>query len=279
MVRPAVPCTVFQAYIRAPEGNLNLPITVHKSAKTSSLPTGTASRSSWATLSDCYEIHFIPHTSGVHWLNVSLNHASIVDSPCRLTVRPSSATKPVATSGQGLFHAYMGESSQFFVSKSPKNPSSIEGTFSVGVSGPSTVFLAANETPHGYEVTPREPFTDCMLRLHPLQFNYKPTRTGRYIITIKNGGQHIQGSPFICRVFSKLICEDDHFSLRLLSQINSAIAIRRCRRCTKRTMIWPRKRRPAPPHKQHRVASRCYPPSIERMHRRTASIWTFSARR
>jgi hypothetical protein len=34
------------------------------------------------------------------------------------------------------------------------------------------------------------------------QFHYKPMRCGRYIITIKNGGKHIQGSPFICRVYS-----------------------------------------------------------------------------
>jgi hypothetical protein len=38
------------------------------------------------------------------------------------------------------------------VSKSPNNPSSGTGTFSVGISGPSTVFLDANETEHGYEV-------------------------------------------------------------------------------------------------------------------------------
>jgi hypothetical protein len=30
-------------------------------------------------------------------------------------------------------------------------------------------------------------------------------RSGKYIITIKNGGKHIQGSPFICRVYSSLI--------------------------------------------------------------------------
>ncbi len=47
---------------------------------------------------------------------------------------------------------YLGESSQFFVSKSPNDSSSGTGTFSVGISGPSTVFLDANETEHGYEV-------------------------------------------------------------------------------------------------------------------------------
>jgi hypothetical protein len=48
---------------------------------------------------------------------------------------------------------YLGESSQFFVSKSPNDLSSGTGTFSVGISGPSTVFLDANETEHGYEVS------------------------------------------------------------------------------------------------------------------------------
>ena len=102
-------------------------------------------------------------------LNVSLNHVPIVDSPCRLTVRSSSSSKSIAATGQGLFHAYagitlfyylsdkqktdLGEASQFFVSKSPTDPSSGPGTFSVGISGPSTVFLDANETEHGYEVT------------------------------------------------------------------------------------------------------------------------------
>ena len=47
----------------------------------------------------------------------------------------------------------LGESSQFFVSKSPGDPSAQSGTFSVGISGPSTVFLDANETEHGYEVS------------------------------------------------------------------------------------------------------------------------------
>ena len=32
-VRPKTPCHVFQAYIQVPQGNMNLPITVHKSAK------------------------------------------------------------------------------------------------------------------------------------------------------------------------------------------------------------------------------------------------------
>jgi len=32
-VRPETPCHVFQAYIQAPQGNINLPIIVHKSAK------------------------------------------------------------------------------------------------------------------------------------------------------------------------------------------------------------------------------------------------------
>ncbi|UJR38465.1 hypothetical protein I4U23_031133 [Adineta vaga] len=168
-VRPEVPCAVFQAYIQAPQGNINLPITVHKSAK-----------------SECYEIYFIPNTSGNHWLNISLNHVPIIDNPCRLTVRSFSSSKSMAASGQGLFHAYTGESSQFFVSKSPNGPSSGTGTFSVGISGPSTVFLDANETEHGYE------------------FHYKPMRCGKYLITIKNGGKHIQGSPFICRVYNKL---------------------------------------------------------------------------
>ncbi|UJR38463.1 hypothetical protein I4U23_031131 [Adineta vaga] len=100
-VRPEVPCAVFQAYIQAPQGNINLPITVHKSAKL-----------------ECYEIYFIPNTSGNHWLNISLNHVPIIDNPCRLTVNQVN----------------------FFVSKSPNDPSSGSGTFSVGINAPSTVF-------------------------------------------------------------------------------------------------------------------------------------------
>ena len=47
----------------------------------------------------------------------------------------------------------LGETSQFFVSKSPNDQPTESGTFSVGISGPSTVFLDANETEHGYEVS------------------------------------------------------------------------------------------------------------------------------
>jgi hypothetical protein len=47
---------------------------------------------------------------------------------------------------------FLGELSQFFVSKSPYDSSSRTGNFSVGISGPSTVFLDANETEFGYEV-------------------------------------------------------------------------------------------------------------------------------
>ncbi|CAM4969471.1 unnamed protein product [Rotaria socialis] len=169
-VRPAIPCAIFQAYIQAPQKNINLPITVHKSAK-----------------SECYEIYFVPNTCGNHWLNVSLDHTPIYDNPHRLIVRPSSSsTKSITVSGPGLFHAYTGESSQFFVSKLPNDRSTGVGSFTVGITGPSTVFLDANETEHGYE------------------FHYKPMRTGKYIITIKNGEKHIQGSPFICRAFDKL---------------------------------------------------------------------------
>jgi hypothetical protein len=52
-----------------------------------------------------------------------------------------------------LFIFFSGELSQFFVSKSPNDRLSKTGKFSVGISGPSTVFLDANETEYGYEVT------------------------------------------------------------------------------------------------------------------------------
>jgi hypothetical protein len=56
-------------------------------------------------------------------------------------------------STHGIFVVFfLGELSQFFVSKSPYDSSSRTGTFSVGISGPSTVFLDANETEFGYEV-------------------------------------------------------------------------------------------------------------------------------
>ncbi|CAF3686044.1 unnamed protein product [Rotaria sordida] len=167
-VRPETPCSVFQAYIQAPQGNINLPITVHKSTK-----------------SECYEIFFIPNTCGNHWLNVKFNHIPIIDNPCRLTVRPCSSMKSIVNSKEELFHAYTGELSQFFVSKSPYDSSSSTGNFSVGINGPSTVFLDANETEYGYE------------------FHYKPIRSGKYLITAKNNGKHIQGSPFICHVYDK----------------------------------------------------------------------------
>ncbi|CAF1415217.1 unnamed protein product [Rotaria sp. Silwood1] len=167
-VRPETSCSIFQAYIQAPQGNINLPITVHKSAK-----------------SECYEIFFIPNTCGNYWLNINLNHMPIIDNPCRLTIRPCSSMKSMVNSKEELFHAYTGELSQFFVSKSPYDSSSSTGNFSVGISGPSTVFLDANETEYGYE------------------FHYKPIRSGKYLITVKNNGKHIQGSPFICRVYDK----------------------------------------------------------------------------
>lgn len=165
-VRPETPCHVFQAYIQIPQGNMNLPITVHKSAK-----------------SENYEIYFKPTSCGTHWLNVNLNHIPMIDNPCRLIVRPFSAGKAMETTQDDLFHAYTGELSQFFVSKSPYDPSTKTGKFSVSISGPSTVFLDANETEYGYE------------------FHYKPNRSGKYLITLKNNGKHIQGSPFTCRVY------------------------------------------------------------------------------
>ncbi|CAF4749293.1 unnamed protein product, partial [Rotaria sp. Silwood1] len=133
----------------------------------------------------CYEIFFIPNTCGNYWLNINLNHMPIIDNPCRLTIRPCSSMKSMVNSKEELFHAYTGELSQFFVSKSPYDSSLSTGNFSVGISGPSTVFLDANETEYGYE------------------FHYKPIRSGKYLITVKNNGKHIQGSPFICRVYDK----------------------------------------------------------------------------
>jgi len=47
---------------------------------------------------------------------------------------------------------FLGELSQFFVSKSPYDASIKTGKFSVSIHGPSTVFLDANETEYGYEV-------------------------------------------------------------------------------------------------------------------------------
>ncbi|CAF1102330.1 unnamed protein product [Adineta ricciae] len=164
-IYPEVACNVFQAYVQAPQGNINLPIIVHKSAKT-----------------ERYEVYFIPKTCGNHWLNVNLNHTPIVDNPYRLVVQSCATKKSMLNSKEELFHAYTGELSQFFVSKSP---SSKTGPFSVGISGPSTVFLDANETEYGYE------------------FHYKPIRSGKYLIAMKTAGNHIQGSPFLCRVYDK----------------------------------------------------------------------------
>ncbi|CAF1105616.1 unnamed protein product [Adineta steineri] len=168
-VRPETPCNVFQAYIQAPQGNMNLPIIVHKSAK-----------------SECYEIYFIPNTCGNHWLNVNLNHIPIIDNPYRLVVQTNFSTKSKVNSKEELFHAYVGELSQFFVSKSPYDSLSRTGHFSVGINGPSTVFLDATETDYGYE------------------FHYKPIRPGKYLITMKNAGKHIPGSPFLCHVYDKI---------------------------------------------------------------------------
>ncbi|CAF4263444.1 unnamed protein product [Rotaria sp. Silwood2] len=176
-VRPETPCSVFQAYIQVPQGNINLPITVHKSAK-----------------SESYEIFFIPNTCGNHWLNVNLNHIPIINNPCRLTVRSCSSIKSTVNR----------ELSQFFVSKSPYDSSSSTGNFSVGISGPSTVFLDANETEYGYE------------------FHYKPIRSGKYLITVKNNGKNIQGSPFICFVYDKLK-ENQTTSCDILGPIQSRL--------------------------------------------------------
>ena len=59
----------------------------------------------------------------------------------------------------------------------------------MGINGPSRVFLDANETEYGYE------------------FHYKPIRNGKYFISIKNAGKHIQGSPFTCRVYGLYLVE------------------------------------------------------------------------
>jgi hypothetical protein len=64
--------------------------------------------------------------------------------------------RPTASNAADLVHRVishdLGESSQFFVSKSSNDAPATRGMFSVGISGPSTVFLDANETEHGYEV-------------------------------------------------------------------------------------------------------------------------------
>ena len=58
---------------------------------------------------ESYEIYFVPNTCGNHWLNVSLNHIPMIENPCRLIVRPTSSSKGMSASGQGLFNAYTGE--------------------------------------------------------------------------------------------------------------------------------------------------------------------------
>lgn len=49
-----------------------------------------------------------------------------------------------------MFH--LGEISQFFVSKLPNDPSLKQRAFTICISGPTTVFLHANQVENGHEV-------------------------------------------------------------------------------------------------------------------------------
>ena len=102
-VRPERPCRVFQAYIQASNGTANLPIVVHKSAK-SGLSLSTDSISSNQTGLDNYEIFFIPTRNVDHWVHVHLNNQPMKENPCRLVARARSTVK----NDDELFHAHTG---------------------------------------------------------------------------------------------------------------------------------------------------------------------------
>ena len=123
-------------------------------------------------------IHYQPTEAGPHSLDVRHNGEHVQGSPYKFHASPVEEGKVFAY-GPGLTHGTCGESANFVISTKGAGT----GGLALAVEGPSKADINCIDNKDG-----------------TVNVSYLPTAPGEYKLSARFAGDHIEGSPFTCKV-------------------------------------------------------------------------------
>merc|ERR1719369_2325976 len=123
-------------------------------------------------------VKYQPTEEGIHYLDVKYNGDQVQGSPFKFHVNRQNSGKASAY-GQGLMHGVCGEPANFTVSTKGAGA----GGLALAVEGPSKADINCIDNKDG-----------------TVNVSYLPTAPGEYKISARFAGEHIEGSPFTCKV-------------------------------------------------------------------------------
>ena len=123
-------------------------------------------------------VFYQPEEEGLHILDIKQNGDHVQGSPYKFHVSPMDDGKVHAT-GSGLVHGVCGDPANFIISTKGAGA----GGLSLAVEGPSKAEINCQDNKDG-----------------TVNVSYLPTAPGEYKIYAKFADQHIDGSPFTCKV-------------------------------------------------------------------------------
>jgi len=124
------------------------------------------------------EVFYQPTEPGPHNLDVRYNGEHVQGSPFKFFASPNDQGK-VYAHGSGLAHGVCGDSSNFVISTKGAGA----GGLALAVEGPSKADINCIDNKDG-----------------TVNVSYLPTAPGEYKISARFSGEHIEGSPFTCKV-------------------------------------------------------------------------------
>ena len=123
-------------------------------------------------------VFYQPTEEGPHDLDVKYNGEHVQGSPFKFQVSPNNKGK-VYAHGPGLTHGVCGDPANFVISTRGAGA----GGLSLAVEGPSKAEINCQDNKDG-----------------TVNVSYLPTAPGEYKIAAKFADEHIDGSPFTCKV-------------------------------------------------------------------------------
>lgn len=127
-----------------------------------------------------YRASYVPTISGTYLLNVMWADRQVKGCPLKVNITASADASQVVCSGDGLRVGTVGKEIRSFIDTRRAGP----GELTAHCVGPHKVAY-------------------CELYDHgdgTFTLNVKPQESGRHILTVKYGGDHVPGSPFALRV-------------------------------------------------------------------------------
>lgn len=128
-----------------------------------------------------FAVTYSPRAPGTYLLNVLWSGRQIKGCPLKITAESGGVNKAVVCSGDGLRVGTLGKDIRSFIDTRKAGP----GELSLHCVGPT------NKTAY------------CELNDHQdgtFSLNLKPQEAGKHVLSVRYGGVHVQGSPFMVRV-------------------------------------------------------------------------------